>query len=197
MDKKSFVFALTVALLFVGCGEKKKEDTTTSKQSTAKIVVTNNVVKKSTKKEVSKENSGEIYYSYNKPGMSKEAKEIERYIKKSAKQTTEIDAFRRVRKPLTAVNMEELLQMRQKLSKDYIVLCSACHSDYANGIIGPSLLGKSKEFIYKRITDFKTGKKKNVLMVQLVSQLSDKKLMSLAGEISKFNKEVQKMRIGK
>ncbi len=198
MGKKNiFMFTVAFALLFTGCGEKKKENSATNNESPGKITVTNNVVKKDTTKEVSKENSGEIYYSYNQEGQTKEAKEIEKYIKQSSNPKTEVGAYKNVRKPLSPVSLIKLEQMKQKLSKNYILLCSACHSNYANGIIGPSLLDKSQKFIYQRITAFKTGKKKNVLMKELVSQLSDKQLQSLAGEIAKFNKEVQKMRMEK
>ncbi len=198
MDKKNiFILTVVTALLFVGCGEKKKENSVASKGSPGKITVTKNVVKKSTKKEVNKENSGQFYYAYNQEGKSKEAKEIEKYIKQSSNPKTEVDAYQHVRTALSPIKMVQLEQMKQKLSKDYMLLCSACHSDYANGIIGPSLLDKSEKFIYQRITAFKTGKKKNVLMKELVSQLSDKKLKALAGEIAKFNKEVQKMRMEK
>ena len=80
-----------------------------------------------------------------------------------------------------------------KLSHDFLVYCSACHDDYANGVIGPSLLGKSGDYIYKQLMDFKTGKRKNVLMKQLVDRLSDEQLRHLADEVAQFNKKVQKI----
>jgi len=202
MVKQSIsIVIVSMALLFVGCGKKKEDNNSANTVSSAgavgKITVTNNVVKKSTKKTVSKENSGQFYYSYNQAGQTKESKEIEKYMKKTAHTKTELNAYSSVRKPLSPVGLIKLEQMKQRLSKNFILLCSACHSDYANGIIGPSLLGKSEESIYKRVTDFKSGKKKNVLMKQLVDQLSQKQLKALAEEISKFNKEVQKMRMEK
>ena len=35
--------------------------------------------------------------------------------------------------------------LSQRLSKEFIVACSACHDDYANGVIGPSLIDKTRK----------------------------------------------------
>jgi len=74
------------------------------------------------------------------------------------------------------------------------IKCSACHNDYANGIIGPSLLGKDKDFIYNQIMDFKSGKKKNVLMDQLVKMMSEKEINELSSEIAEFNRKIKELR---
>jgi len=186
---------VSMALLLSGCGSKeKKKEETEQTAATAKIKVTKNAVKKDDKKEVSKENSGQFYYSYNKEGKSSESKEIDAYNAKSSKTKTTIDAYLNIKSPYEKVL---ITMMIDKLSKDYVVKCSPCHNDYANGVIGPSLLGKSKNFIYQRIIDFKTGKRKNVLMKELVEQIDNKKLENIAGEIADFNKKIQKMRIKK
>ena len=75
-----------------------------------------------------------------------------------------------------------------------MVKCSACHDDYANGIIGPSLLSKDSEYIFKTISQYKTGEKKNVLMKELVTQMDDKEIKALASEIYTFNQEVKKLK---
>ncbi len=196
MDKKViFVSMVTVLLVFSGCGSKEKKDENSSKNVTNKIIskikITKNVVKKDKTKEISKENSGQFYYSYNKEGKSKEAKEIDKYNKESSKQRTTIDAYLGIKNPYEKVKINMLIK---RPSRDYIIKCSPCHNNYANGVIGPSLLGKDKKFIYQRIIDFKTGKKKNVLMKELVEQISDKKLQKIAGEIETFNKQIEKMR---
>ncbi len=80
-----------------------------------------------------------------------------------------------------------------KLSKKFIVKCSACHNDYANGIIGPSLLGRDSNFIFDSIMKFKSGEKVNVLMSDLVKMMSDQEIRKLADEIYHFNKEIKKM----
>ena len=196
MISKKIIFTCIVsgALLFNGCGEKEKKKETVKKETPATIKVTKNVVKKSTKKEVSKENGGQFYYSYNKEDKSKEAKAIDKYNSETSKTRTTIDAYLNIKSPYERVR---ITMMIKQLSKDYIIKCSACHDDYANGVIGPSLLDKDKDFIYQRILDFKTGKRKNVLMKELVSQIDDKQLESMAQEIANFNKQIRKMRMGK
>ncbi len=183
---------LVGSLLFMsGCGDGKKDDTNEKEVSASSIKVTKNAVKVNTKKEVSKENGGQFYYSYNKAGDSKESKEIDSYTKKTEQQPTTIDAYLNIRSPYERVRITLMIK---RLSKDYIIKCSACHDDYANGVIGPSLLDKDVDFIYQRIIDFKTGKKKNALMKELVMQIDDEKLKSIAQEIANFNKEIRKMR---
>jgi hypothetical protein len=186
---------MVVLLALSGCGNKEKKEETSGAtpvaNKTTQIKVTKNVVKKATKKEVSKQNSGQFYYAYNEAGKSKESKEIAKYNEQSSKQRTTIDAYLGIRDPYERV---AITMMIHRLSKDYIIKCAPCHNNYANGIIGPSLLGKSKKFIYGKIMDFKSGRKKNVLMKELVEQISDKKLEKLAGEIAIFNKQIQKLR---
>ncbi len=177
--KDILIVTFLTALLFSGC-ESKKE----SKESASlgEIKVTEGVVKE--KKAKSKEvDKGEFYYSYNTK-KSKEDVEDEAAF-------TKLGAYRRVRNRYERVQISLLAN---KLSKDFLIYCSACHDDYANGIIGPSLLGKSGDYIYKQLLDFKKGKRKNVLMVQLVRRLSDEKLKALANEVAEFNRKVQKIK---
>jgi cytochrome c553 len=76
------------------------------------------------------------------------------------------------------------------LSKNYIVKCSACHDDYANGVVGPSLLHKSAEDIANKIKAYKNLTQANVLMKYLVSQMDDAEINALAQEIANLNKEI-------
>jgi len=197
---KVVLLSLVLASLFVGCGNKEKKEETannTKAVSEGSIKVTQNAVKKVSKKEASKEaskeNNGQFYYSYNSDDKSKEAKAIDKYQEETQKQRTTIDAYLHVRSPYERIKINLMIN---KLSHDFMVHCSACHDDYGNGIIGPSLLGKSGDFIYGRLMDFKSGKKKNVLMKGLVSQMSDKQLKSIANEIADFNKKLLKIRNG-
>ena len=96
-----------------------------------------------------------------------------------------------VRTPYEKVRVSLLVR---KLSKKFIVKCSACHNDYANGIIGPSLLGKDADTIFNKIADFKSGKKSNPLMNDLIKMMSNKEIKELAKEIHKFNQEIKQMR---
>lgn len=191
MHKKFILIPTVLALVLLnGCGQKDDKEKTKEVAPTA-IKVTKNVVKKDTTKEVSKKNDGQFYYSYNKEDDSKESKAIDKYNSETSKTKTTIDAYLNIKSPYERV---KITMMIQRLSHDYVVKCSACHDDYANGIIGPSLLDKDENFIYGRINDFKTGKRKNVLMKELVSQISDEKLKSMAKEIADFNKQIREMR---
>ncbi len=180
----TFALAALLCLGFAGCGEKKEEKESAAQASrpAGEIKITKGAVKKVEEKEPSKENTGQFYYSYNK---EKEAPVAEQ------KHRTTIDAYLHIRSPYERVQVELMIK---RLSKDFVVRCSPCHDDYANGVIGPSLLGKDGNFIYKQLIDFKTGKRKNVLMKELVSQIDDKTLRSIADEIASFNAELQKLR---
>jgi cytochrome c553 len=183
---------LLLAIALSGCGGSSKKSDQEPQESSAKgvIKVTKNAVKIEEKNSTSKENSGEFYYSYNK----KNDKETKKYNSETSKVRTTIDAYLNIKSPYEKVR---ITLMVKRLSKEYIVKCSPCHDDYANGVIGPSLLDKDGEFIYQRIIDFKTGKRENALMKELVEQIDDAKLKELALEIANFNKEIRKMREGK
>ncbi len=45
--------------------------------------------------------------------------------------------------------------------------------------------------------EFKSGKKRNVLMQELVKRVDDSKLKEIADEIAEFNKQIQEIRKGK
>ncbi|MDR0247417.1 MAG: hypothetical protein LBI16_03345 [Burkholderiales bacterium] len=80
----------------------------------------------------------------------------------------------------------------KRLSKNFIVKCSACHDNYANGVIGPSLLGLSSDEVYDMIVKYRTDQVKNVPMRQLVRNMDDKEIRFIAEDIAKFNEEVRK-----
>jgi len=181
-----------IALIFSGCGgssDSKKEQSPPEASSPKAIKVTKNAVKVEEKNSTSKQNSGQFYYSYNK-----ENNKTEQYRSDTNKVRTTIDAYLNIRSPYEKVRITLMIK---RLSRDYIIKCSPCHDDYANGVIGPSLLDKNGTFIYGMLQDFKTGKKKNDLMKELVSQIDDAKLKAIADEIANFNKEIRKMREGK
>ncbi|MDX1808793.1 MAG: hypothetical protein R3331_04595 [Sulfurospirillaceae bacterium] len=68
--------------------------------------------------------------------------------------------------------------------------CSSCHGSIGEGIIGPRLIGRSKEFILKNLKDFKSGKRKNYVMYGLLGNLNDDQLVKLATEISSFKEKL-------
>jgi len=194
------ILYLAVAIIFVGCSSTDKKDEQSSpkeveasaaKEAQPTIKVTKNALKvKKEEQNNSKQNSGQFYYSYNKKDTSK----VDKYEEETKKVKTTLDAYLNIKSPYEKVRITLMIK---RLSKDYIIRCSPCHDDYANGVIGPSLLDKNGTFIYNMLQDFKTGKRKNDLMKELVSQIDDEKLKSIANEIANFNKEVRKMREGK
>ena len=174
--------------LFIGCGDKKESNEVSNKQvynNINEIKITQNAVKEH-KKIQDKSNSGQFYYSYNNEKNKQEVLEDE-------DQYTKLGAYRHIKSPYEKVQIEILAS---KLSKDFLIHCSACHDDYANGIIGPSLLDRDGEFIYNELIKFKQEKRKNVLMVQLVKRISDENLKALADEIANFNKKIKKLKNG-
>ena len=177
-----FITAAVIGTMFIGCGEKKEKESEAAPSK--EIKVTEGAVKEQKKVESNKMDKGEFYYSYNTAEGKKEKVEDEAAF-------TKLGAYRRVKNQYERV---QIALLANKLSKDFLIYCSACHDDYANGIIGPSLLGKSGDYIYKQLQEFKSGKRKNVLMVQLVRMLSDEKLKALADEVAEFNKKVQKIK---
>ncbi len=190
MRSLSILLPLAGALILSGCGgsdEAKQAKASAESAAPAAIKVTTGAVDTTVKKEKSKANSGQFYYAYNKEKNST-------YNSGENKVRTTIDAYLNIKSPYERVR---ITMMIKRLSKNYIIKCSACHDDYANGVIGPSLLDKNATYIYEHIVAFKTGTKKNVLMKELVEQMPDSEIKALAGEIANFNKEIRKMRNGK
>ena len=174
---------LSLSVMIVSGCQNSQENKSQSKviKDAGKIVVTQDQVKK-LKKEKDESNSGKFYYSYNKEKNSTDY---------NTKVRTTLDAYRDIRSPYERV---QITLMVKQLSPDYRLLCSACHDDYANGVIGPALLDKNVTYIYEQIMAFKTGAKKNVLMKQLVNRIEDNRLKAIAKEIERFNKQIIEMR---
>ncbi len=176
------VTGMAVVLLWAGCSEKKEQEQHALEQGSDGIEVVKNEdafkEKVAVEKSDNKDNQ-QYYYDYKNDNSVNQDKTY-----------TKMDANLRVRSPYEQVEISLLVN---KLSKEFIVKCSACHNDYANGIIGPSLLHKDADFIAQTIAQYKSGKKENVLMRALVKQMSDENIRSLAEEIAAFNKEVAQL----
>ena len=84
--------------------------------------------------------------------------------------------------------------MKKRLGRDFILRCSACHDDYANGIIGPSLLDKTDAQIVDMIKKYKFKEKPNPLMVQLVNGMSEQQIETMAREIYEFNRQFKEQK---
>ncbi|NPA28505.1 MAG: c-type cytochrome [Epsilonproteobacteria bacterium] len=78
-----------------------------------------------------------------------------------------------------------------KVSPLYKKNCASCHGNIGEGIIGPKLIGQSKEQILQALYDFKSGKRKNYVMYGLLNKLSDKELETLAAEIATFEDKLK------
>ena len=132
------------------------------------------------------------YYDYNiKSEYDPNAKPANEDAAVREKPRTAIEANMNVRSPYEKIQISMLVK---KLSIKFMVKCSACHDDYANGVIGPSLLGKSSDEIFSNIADFKSGKKSNVLMDDLINMMSEDEIRTLADEIYQFNEKIKELR---
>lgn len=191
--KKYSILCLFILLVFTACSDKKEDKSTQAveknvSQQTGKIEVLDNDNFKEEKVQVKKDDSNEsknFYYDYHQEVKAHKQPDEEE------KNYTPLGAALKVRSPYEHVEINLLIN---QLSKNFIVKCSACHNHYANGIIGPSLLSKDSAYIFKTISQYKTGEKKNVLMKELVEQMDDKEIKSLADEIYTFNQEVKKLK---
>jgi len=79
-----------------------------------------------------------------------------------------------------------------KVSDEYKSKCSSCHGvdgsgmQYGKKLMGPKLFGQSADEIYKKLDDFKAGRKENMIMRGLLLHLSQEDLRRLADEIGEF-----------
>jgi len=197
--KLQILVSMAAALvLMTGCGEEKKNETSKAESeavqaSQIEVVVNENAEEIKVKKKAVDENqSKSYYYDYNiKSEYDPNAKPANEDASVRVKPRTQVDANIHIRSPYEKI---QISMMIQKLSKTFRIKCSACHDDYANGIIGPSLLSRDSDYIYNKIADFKSGKKSNPLMNDLIKMMSDEEIRTLADEIYVFNQAIQKSR---
>ncbi|MEW6551278.1 MAG: hypothetical protein AB1389_04030 [Campylobacterota bacterium] len=184
---KNLIFLTCLIFIFGGCQDKESNDTTNNAKSentatdnanqsnSPKITVTEGVTN------IEKDNPF-VTYDLDGNRVVKLAPDGE-----ETALTKEIGALATIRNNYERLNAKIL---SKRLSKNYILKCSACHDDYANGVIGPSLLDKNAKEISDMIKAYRSKTKANVLMKDLVSKMEDAEIESLADEISKLNKEV-------
>jgi len=197
MIKRIVLSAVVVA--FVGCGDEEKEATNVATVEAPKIEIVANEnaqeIKVAQKVQRDRNASGsedKYYYDYNiKSEYDQNAQPANKDASVRIKPRTSIEANMNVRSPYENVKISLLVG---KLSKKFMVKCSACHSDYANGVVGPSLLGKTSDDIFNNIMDFKSGKKSNVLMDGLIDHMEDTEIREIADEIFEFNIKIKEMR---
>ena len=189
---KNILLGTLIVISIIGCSDKekkeevKKEDMQT-KQEVLKIEVENNKNIKEIKVEEKTKDGAKnesYYYDYNVKA------ENENSLNKE-KPRSSLDANMNVRSPYEKIKVSMLVK---KLSKEFIVKCSACHNDYANGIIGPSLLNKDASFIFNQIKKFKNDANANVLMTDLVKSMTDEEVKKLSDEIYEFNRQIKEIK---
>ncbi|DAB29595.1 MAG TPA: hypothetical protein CFH84_08650 [Sulfurimonas sp. UBA12504] len=184
-------------MAITGCNDKTEKNITNKddSQTVLKIEVSHNENAREIKvqaKENDTNQSKSYYYDYNiKSEYDSNAQPANENAGVRTKPRTAIDANMNVRSPYEKIQISLLVN---KLSKNFIVKCSACHNDYANGIIGPSLLTKDSDYIINKIAQFKNGEKNNVLMSDLIKMMSQEEIKALADEIYEFNKQIKEMR---
>ena len=202
---KKIILSTCVLVFITACSDKKEEQQTieksaktqTSTQAPLKIEVVKNENSKEIKVEEKKKviNKNETYYfNYNngaKSAYDPNAQPANEDASIRVKPRSNLDANMHVRSPYEKVQISMLVK---KLSKEFIVKCSACHNDYANGIIGPSLLNKDSKYIFEQIKSFKDDKSKNILMSDLVKKMPEEKMQKLADEIYEFNKQIRDLK---
>ena len=203
---KGILLASTFLIIisFSACGDKKESDeksqTASATQATPKIEVVANKNEYAVKVEaksadISKDKSGNknsFYYDYGeKSEYDQNAQPANEDASVRVRPRTVLDAQMHIRSPYERVQVSLL---SKQLSPTFRLKCSACHDDYANGVLGPSLLGRDADYIYNKIIAFKTGKKKNVFMTDLIHNMSDAEIRKIAEDIYNFNVQVQKIR---
>ena len=200
IHKKLQAVASATALLVVltGCSDEKKSETPKAQSEATQaaqieVIANENAEEVKVKTKSSDKNqSKSYYYDYNiESEYDPKSKPANDDASVRVKPRTSIDANLHIRSPYEKVQIGMLVQ---KLSLTFRIKCSACHDDYANGIIGPSLLSRDSDYIYNKIADFKSGKKSNPLMNDLIKKMSNEEIRTLADEIYHFNQEIQKTR---
>jgi len=206
--RKSLLILSTLSIIIgiTACGDKKESDeksnveTSSATQTTPKIEVVANkneyaLKVKSDKKEMEKgksDNKNSFYYDYGeKSEYDQNAQPANQDASVRVRPRTVLDAQMHIRSPYERVQISLL---SKQLSPTFRLKCSACHDDYANGVLGPSLLGKDADYIYNKIIAFKTGKKKNVFMNDLIHNMSNEQIRAIAQDIYNFNLQIQKIR---
>ena len=194
--------SLLVLSIFSGCSDNSQDDSqeksaVASASSPVIEVVSNDnaheiKVQEKKKQVLEVKNGKAYYYDYNiKSAYDQNSQPANSDASVRIKPRTAIEANMHIRSPYEEVQVSLLVR---KMSKEFIVKCSACHNDYANGIIGPSLLGKDVDYIFNKIADFKSGKKSNPLMNDLIKMMDEKEITKMATEVFNFNKEIESMR---
>lgn len=190
---RKFLVFIAVVLAFLGCDNKANNKQNLKEQPQEKsIKIEQNRTANTTRISITKgetlKNDDNKFIKYDMHGERKVDFNLNNENNES---TRNIVAYSRIKTPYESINFN---LMKKRLGRDFILHCSACHDDYANGIIGPSLLRKTSDEIVDMIKKYKFKEKPNALMVQLVNQMSDEHIKKLADEIYEFNKQFREQK---
>jgi len=78
-----------------------------------------------------------------------------------------------------------------KVSPLYKQKCASCHGVNGGGIIGPKLVGLDAARVYKDLSEFKSGVRKNYVMYGLLSKMDEAQLKALSEEIGSFEEKLK------
>ena len=87
-----------------------------------------------------------------------------------------------------------------KVSDEYKSKCASCHGvngsgmQYGKKLMGPKIFGQSEAEIYKKLSDFKAGRKENMIMKGLLIKLNDDDLKRFAKEIGGFKAKAEALK---
>jgi cytochrome c553 len=177
------ILACAVFLFLTGCEKKEEQQQApkkieqTAKTPSIKVTQSGTIIEK--------ENPFERYDIEGRRQVRVSPDGIETPV------TRQIGAMVSVKNQYEELNAKLLAQ---RLSKNYMLKCSACHDDYANGVVGPSLLTKTSDEIYDMIEAYRHDTEVNVLMKYLVMQMDEEEIRTLANEIAEFNQEIRESR---
>lgn len=203
---KKIIYTICMGVLLIGCGgDKTKEvpvEATEVEASEIKVTQGEKRVEQEAVKheeELKKDKKG-FYYAYDEKHAEDNATD-ETFTRRDAEAKVKnrvVDGKVAVRdknhKAATPYQYVRIDLLKTALSHEFMVKCSACHDDYANGIIGPSLLEKDGNYIYSQMLKYKSDPTKNILMYELVSQMTEDEMKSLSNEVAQFNKEIRALK---
>lgn len=200
----SLALVSMTTLYFTGCSssEERSEQKEVKEMKASDIVVAegkeNVRMQVSDHKEELDKDKKDFYYSLKEKDVKTDASEetftrvdAQKRVKNEVKDNKVVERNVRIDTPYNYIRIDLL---KTSLSKTFIVKCSSCHDDYANGIIGPSLLHKDGAYIYKQLLAYKQKDGANILMQDLVRRMSDEELRAMADEVANFNKEVRALK---
>lgn len=179
---RAVTVSLTVSLLLTGCGDDKKEKVAENvPAATAPGKITVHAAAEN------KEETRPDFRNYDVRGQSQI-----KYAPEGQEVTQEVKNVQVVVAARNNPYGSILANLSAKrLSKKFIVLCSACHDDYGNGVVGPSLIGKSSQEVREMIDKYTKDPNANVLMTDVVNRMTPQEVDFIANDLARFNAEVQ------